>query len=137
LPYQPGMARAESTAGYDHHDRHVHVHLTDPNATYYDLVTEFLQAAGKAPDWFWRLVGSFGAHESEKLEEIISSAFEAGAFISHDHPEDVEFEWVTEEQCEEERRAGEAPPEDEEAPEEEAPTPPGRAPKRSADGPPA
>jgi len=113
------MARAESTAGYDHHDRHVHVHLTDPRATYYDLVTEFLQAAGKAPDWYWRLVGSFGAHESEKLEEIISSAFEAGAFVSHDHPDDVDFEWVTEEECEEERRASDQPPEEET--EEEAP----------------
>ena len=128
------MARAESTAGYNHSDRHVHVHLTDPHATYYDLVTEFLQAAGKAPDWFWRLVGSFGSHESEKLEEIISSAFEAGAFIAHDHGEDIDFEWVTEEQCEEERRAAEAP-EEEEA--EGAPTPPSRAPRRSAsdDGP--
>ena len=125
------MARIESTAGYDHHDRHVHVHLTDPHATYYDLVTEFLQAAGKAPDWFWRLVGSFGSHESEKLEEIISSAFEAGAFISHDHPEDVEFEWVTEEQCEEERRAAEAP--EEGVPEEET-GPSSRAPRRVAPG---
>ncbi len=106
------MARAESTAGYDHHDRHLHVHVTDPRATYYDLVTEFLQAAGKAPDWFWRLVGSFGTHEAEKMEEIISSAFEAGAYIAHDHAEDLDFEWVTEEECEAERRAGEEPPEE-------------------------
>jgi len=107
------MARAESTAGYDHHDRHLHVHVTDPRATYYDLVTEFLQAAGKAPDWFWRLVGSFGTHEAEKMEEIISSAFEAGAYIAHDHPEDIDFEWVTEEECEAERQGeetGEAEP---------------------------
>jgi hypothetical protein len=101
------MARVETSAGYDHQDRHVHVHLTDQRATYYDLVTEFLQAAGKAPDWYWRLVGAFGPHESDKLEEIISTAFEAGSFVSHDHPEDVEFEWVTEEECEEERRAAE------------------------------
>ncbi len=120
------MARAESTAGYDQSDRHVHVHLTDEHATYYDLVTEFLQAAGKAPDWYWRLVGSFGPHESEKLEEIISSAFEAGAFVAHDHPEDVDFEWVTEEQCEEERRSAEASEEEQaavdEADEEPAPS---------------
>ncbi len=101
------MARVSSTAGVEQDDRHLHVHLTDPRATYYDLVTEFLQAAGKAPDWFWRLVGSFGTHESEKLEEIISSAFEAGAYTAHDHPEDVDFEWVTEEQCEQERRHAE------------------------------
>lgn len=85
-------------------DRHLHVHLTDPHTTYYDLVTEFLQAAGKAPDWFWRLVGSFGTHEAEKMEEIISTAFEAGAFVSRDHPEDLELDWVTEEECEQERR---------------------------------
>ena len=88
------------------------MHLTDQHTTYYDLVTEFLQAAGKAPDWFWRLVGSFGTHESEKLEEIISSAFEAGAYVSHDHPEDVEFEWVTEEECEDERQHAEEPEEE-------------------------
>jgi len=117
------MARAESSAGYDHHDRHVHVHLTDARATYYDLVTEFLQAAGKAPDWYWRLVGSFGAHESEKLEEIISSAFEAGAFVTHDHPDDVDFEWVTEQECEEERRTSEEPSAEEGAEEEAAPAP--------------
>ncbi len=113
------MARAESNAGYDHHDRHLHVHVTDPRATYYDLVTEFLQAAGKAPDWFWRLVGTFGTHEAEKMEEIISSAFEAGAYIAHDHPEDLDFEWVTEEECEEERQGG--GPADEAAPEAESP----------------
>ncbi len=123
------MARPESNGNANHHDRHVHVHLTDPRATYYDLVTEFLQAAGKAPDWFWRLVGSFGAHESEKLEEIISSAFEAGAFISHDHPEDVDFEWVTETQCEAERQSAEAPEDEEGAPEE---APVSRAPRRAA-----
>jgi hypothetical protein len=112
------MARAESSAGYDHHDRHLHVHVTDPRATYYDLVTEFLQAAGKAPDWFWRLVGSFGPHEAEKMEEIISSAFEAGAYISHDHPEDLEFDWVSEEECEQERREGEGEIEEGAAPHE-------------------
>jgi hypothetical protein len=85
-------------------DRHLHVHLTDQHTTYYDLVTEFLQAAGKAPDWYWRLVGSFGTHEAEKMEEIISTAFEAGAFISHDHAEDLEFDWVTEEECAQERQ---------------------------------
>jgi len=120
------MAHPESTGGFNHHDRHVHVHLTDERATYYDLVTEFLQAAGKAPDWYWRLVGAFGPHESDKLEEIISTAFEAGAFVSHDHPEDVEFEWVTEEQCEQERLEAEEaeagpPAEEEPAPEPERP----------------
>jgi hypothetical protein len=124
------MARAESSGGYDHHDRHVHVHLTDPRATYYDLVTEFLQAAGKAPDWYWRLVGSFGTHESEKIEEIISSAFEAGAFASHDHPEDVEFEWVTEAECEEERRSAEEPTGEEGTAEEQVGS--GHPPRRTA-----
>jgi hypothetical protein len=93
--------------GAGHGDRHLHVHLTDQHTTFYDLVTEFLQAAGKAPDWYWRLVGSFGAHEAEKMEEVISSAFEAGAFIAHDHPEDLDFDWVTEEECAQERQQDE------------------------------
>ena len=114
------MARAESSGGYDHHDRHLHVHLNDPRATYYDLVTEFLQAAGKAPDWYWRLVGSFGHHEAERMEEVVANSFEAGAYIAHDHPEDLEFDWVTEEECESERREIEEPP-------EPAPEPPPRA----------
>jgi hypothetical protein len=105
------VARPQSEAGYNHTDRHLHVHVTDPRATYYDLVTEFLQAAGKAPDWFWRLVGSFGTHEAEKMEEIISSAFEAGAYVAHDHAEDIDFEWVTEEECEAERAQAEEPAE--------------------------
>jgi len=107
------------------------VHLTDQHTTYYDLVTEFLQAAGKAPDWFWRLVGSFGTHEAEKMEEIISSAFEAGAFISHDHPEDLEFDWVTEEECESERLDNESPGSEAAEPHDEASAPP---PRRSAAG---
>lgn len=105
-------------------ERHLHVHLTDQHTTYYDLVTEYLQAAGKAPDWFWRLVGTFGTHEAEKMEEIISSAFEAGAFISHDHAEDLEFDWVTEEECEQERMESEAPVEGEEPEEHAGPAPP-------------
>ncbi len=43
-------------------------------------------------------------NEAENLEELLSSAFEAGAFISHDHPQDLEFLWVTEEECEKERK---------------------------------
>jgi hypothetical protein len=109
-----------------HGERHLHVHLTDQHTTFYDLVTEFLQAAGKAPDWYWRLVGSFGTHEAEKMEEIISSAFEAGAFISHDHPEDLEFDWVTEEECEQERLENEEPVQGEEAETRTGP-PPGRS----------
>jgi len=114
-------------------DRHLHVHLTDQHTTYYDLVTEFLQAAGKAPDWFWRLVGSFGTHEAEKMEEIISTAFEAGAFISHDHAEDLEFDWVTEEECAQERQDNEEPAE-EAAPADEhrGPGAPSRAPTYGA-----
>ncbi len=99
-----------------HGDRHLHIHLTDRHTTYYDLVTEFLQAAGKAPDWFWRLVGSYGTHEAEKMEEIISTAFEAGAFISHDHGEDLEFDWVTEQECEDERHHESEPAEEEAEP---------------------
>lgn len=125
------MARVASTAGVEQDDRHLHVHLSDPRATYYDLVTEFLQAAGKAPDWYWRLVGSFGTTESEKMEEIISSAFEAGVFVAHDHPEDVDLEWVTEEECETERREAEER-ESTEAVEEPSESGETRSPRRGA-----
>jgi hypothetical protein len=102
------MARDDDRGG---EERHLHVRIVDDRTTYYDLVTEYLQAAGKAPDWFWRLVGSFGHHEAERMEEIIANSFEAGAYIAHDHPEDVEFDWVTEEECEAERTAPEEAPE--------------------------
>jgi len=85
-------------------DRHLHVRMADDRTSIYDLITEYLQAAGKAPDWFWRTAGRLEGNEADNLEELLSSAFEAGAFISHDHPEDLEFLWVTEEECERERR---------------------------------
>ncbi|MGP8158920.1 MAG: hypothetical protein ACLPWO_04860 [Thermoplasmata archaeon] len=85
-------------------DRHLHVHMADDRTSIYDLITEYLQASGKAPDWYWRTAGRLEGNEADNLEELLSSAFEAGAFISHDHPEDLEFVWVTEEECEKERR---------------------------------
>jgi hypothetical protein len=88
----------------DEPDRHLHVRLADDHSSIYDLVTEYLQAAGKAPDWFWRLAGRLEGNDADNLEELLSSAFEAGAFVAHDHPEDVEFLWVTEEECEKERK---------------------------------
>ena len=42
--------------------------------------------------------------DPENLEELLSSAFEAGAYIAHDHPEDVDFRWVNERECERERK---------------------------------
>jgi hypothetical protein len=85
-------------------DRHLHVRLADERTSVYDLITEYLQAAGKAPDWYWRTAGRLEGSEGDNLEELLSSAFEAGAYVSHDHPEDLEFLWVTEEECEKERR---------------------------------
>jgi hypothetical protein len=85
-------------------DRHLHVRLADERTSIYDLITEYLQASGKAPDWYWRTAGRLEGNDADNLEELLSSAFEAGAFISHDHPEDLEFVWVTEEECEKERR---------------------------------
>lgn len=84
--------------------RHVHVRLSDEQSSIYDLITEYLQASGKAPDWYWRTAGHLEGNEADNLEELLSSAFEAGAFIAHDHPEDVTFKWVTEEECEKERK---------------------------------
>lgn len=85
-------------------DRHLHVRLTDDRGSIFDFITEYLQAAGKTADWYWRTAGRLEGNEADNLEELLSSAFEAGAYIAHDHPEDVEFVWVTEEECEKERR---------------------------------
>jgi hypothetical protein len=95
---------ASDGAGTTERDRHVHVRLTDERSSIYDLITEYLQASGKAPDWYWRTAGHLEGNETDNLEELLSSAFEAGAFIAHDHPEDLQFHWVTEEECEKERR---------------------------------
>ncbi len=95
---------AESSPGAEDRDRHLHVRLADDRSSIYDLLTEYLQAAGKAPDWYWRTAGRLEGTDSENLEELLSSAFEAGAFIAHEHPEDLEFVWVTEEECEKERK---------------------------------
>ena len=99
---------ANAAASEPEEDRtHLHVRITDSRSSIYDLITEYLQAAGKAPDWYWRTAGRLEGSEADNLEELLSSAFEAGAFISHDHPEDLKFEWVTEEECDKERRAEE------------------------------
>jgi hypothetical protein len=100
------MAPAPDATPEEEHS-HLHVRVTDPRGSIYDLITEYLQAAGKAPDWFWRIAGRLEGSDAENLEELLSSAFEAGAFIAHDHPEDLRFDWVTEEACEKERRAEE------------------------------
>ena len=100
-----GSPSEEPANGEEH--RHLHVRLTDTRGSIYDLVTEYLQAAGKAPDWYWRTAGRLEGSDSDNLEELLSSAFEAGAFIAHDHPEDLKFVWVTEQECEQEHRAEE------------------------------
>ncbi|HLM70045.1 MAG: hypothetical protein ACLQD9_06500 [Thermoplasmata archaeon] len=90
--------------GTDDKDRHLHVRIADDKSSIFDLITEYLQASGKTPDWYWRTAGRLEGNEAENLEELLSSAFEAGAFISHDHPQDLEFLWVTEDECEKERK---------------------------------
>ncbi len=88
--------------------KHLHVRLADRRASVHDLITEYLQSAGKAPDWFWRLAGRLEGSEAENFEELLASAFEAGAYVAHDHPEEIQFDWVTEEECERERRREES-----------------------------
>jgi hypothetical protein len=85
-------------------DRHLHIRLSDDRGSIFDFITEYLHAAGKTADWYWRTAGRLEGNEAENLEELLSSAFEAGAFIAHDHPEDLEFVWVSEEECESERK---------------------------------
>ena len=98
------MATGTPEPKEDDHDRHLHVRLTDSRTAIYDLITEYLQAAGKAPDWYWRLAGRVEGNDADNLEELLSSAFEAGVFIAHDHAEDVQLSWVTEEECDREKR---------------------------------
>jgi hypothetical protein len=105
--------------------RHLHVRLTEARTSVLDLVTEYLQAAGKAPDWYWRTAGRLegnGRDDADNMEELIVSAFEAGAYIAHDHPEDLKFEWVSEEECERERRQEERGQQREEGRKEQRPS---------------
>ncbi|MGC2033896.1 MAG: hypothetical protein WA761_00450 [Thermoplasmata archaeon] len=102
------MPDAIETRSKSEDHRHLHVRLSDSRASIYDLITEYLQSAGKAPDWYWRTAGKLEGTEAENLEELLCSAFEAGAFIAHDHPEDVGFVWVTDQECERERRQEES-----------------------------
>jgi hypothetical protein len=95
--------------------RHLHVRLTDRRGSVLDLITEYLQAAGKAPDWYWRLAGRLEGTEPDNVDDLVNSAFEAGAFIAHEHPEDLRFDWVSEEECERERKAEERGQEREES----------------------
>ncbi|HTT73150.1 MAG TPA: hypothetical protein VMG99_03235 [Thermoplasmata archaeon] len=97
------MAPSEPPADPDR-DKHLHVRLSDEQSSIYDLITEYLQVSGKAPDWYWRTAGRLEGNEGDNLEELLASAFEAGAFIAHDHPEDLEFRWVSEEECERDRK---------------------------------
>jgi len=98
------MTDPPSPAGDDPEHKHLHVRLADSHNAIYDLITEYLQVAGKAPDWYWRTAGHLEGTDPENLEELLSSAFEAGAYIAHDHPEDVDFRWVNERECERERK---------------------------------
>ena len=101
------MTAGDSPPSDDRDHRHLHVRLPDSHTSVYDLITEYLQAAGKAPDWYWRTAGRLEGNDADNLEELLCSAFEAGAYVAHDHPEDVAFVWVTEAECEQERRAEE------------------------------
>ena len=101
------MAHANSddaSKNEDDRDRHLHIRLSDDRSSIFDFITEYLHAAGKTADWYWRTAGRLEGNEAENLEELLSSAFEAGAFIAHEHPEDLDFGWVTEEECERERK---------------------------------
>lgn len=95
--------------------KHLHVRLSEDRGAIYDFMTEYLQVAGKAPDWYWRTVGRLEGQEADNMEELLTSAFEAGAYLAHEHPEHLRFNWVTEKECEKERRAEEksTPHEDE------------------------
>jgi hypothetical protein len=100
----PNSPPDESSKAEDDQDRHLHIRLADERSSIFDFITEYLHAAGKTADWYWRTAGRLEGNEAENLEELLSSAFEAGAFITHEHPEDLQFLWVTEDECEAERK---------------------------------
>jgi hypothetical protein len=103
MPPSPAPATEDATPR-----RHLHVRLSDDRASIFDHVTEYLQEAGKAPDWYWRTAGRLeGENDAENLEELLFSAFEAGASLAHDHPEELKFDWVTDDECERQRQAEE------------------------------
>jgi hypothetical protein len=83
--------------------KHLHVRLAD-DAAIYDFITLYLEVAGKAPDWYWRTVGRLEGEDSDTMEELLASAFEAGAYMAREHGEQIRFQWVTAKECENERR---------------------------------
>ena len=101
-PVPPSSPSSDGDVDDEH--KHLHVRLADDRTSILDLVTEYLQAAGKAPDWYWRLAGKLDGADSDNIDDLIFSAFEAGAFVAHEHPEDLRFDWVTEADCERERK---------------------------------
>lgn len=85
--------------------KHLHVEIVHARAGLHDLITEYMIVAGKAPDWFWQTAGRIAGQNTGDLDEILSTAFEAGAYISRDQPNDLGFRWIDDDQCDREPKA--------------------------------
>lgn len=86
--------------------KHLHVRLTSEDSDIYDIITQYLENAGRSPDTYWRSVGRLEEDDSDTMFDLLSSAFEAGVFISRERPDLVRTLWVTQKECEAERKEG-------------------------------
>ncbi len=93
------------TSGRGEDRRHLHVRLTREDSAIYDMITLYLEVSGKAPDWYWRTVGRQEGEDADTMEELLSSAFEAGVYMAREHADQVRLQWVTADECERERKA--------------------------------
>lgn len=85
--------------------KHLHVKLSSEDAAIYDMITLYLEVSGKAPDWYWRTVGRLEGEDADTMEELLASAFEAGAYMAREHADQVKLQWVSYAECERERKA--------------------------------
>lgn len=84
--------------------KHVHVKLEPEDADVYDVITLYLEVAGRSPDTFWRSVGRLEKQDEDTMADLLISSFKAGVFLAREHPEQVRTLWVTERECSEEQK---------------------------------
>ncbi|MCL4323961.1 MAG: hypothetical protein M1144_00620 [Candidatus Thermoplasmatota archaeon] len=85
--------------------KHLHVKLGSEETDVYDVITLYLEVAGRSPDTFWRGVGRLEKEDEDSMADLLISAFKAGVFLAREHPEEVRTLWVTEKECSEEQKA--------------------------------
>jgi hypothetical protein len=84
--------------------KHVHVKFSPEDTDVYDVITLYLEEAGRSPDTFWRSVGRLEKQDEDTMADLLISAFKAGTFFAREHPEQVRTVWVTEQECSQEQK---------------------------------